>query len=76
VAIGLLATVFEKKRDFANAERCYLRAMELDDNSSVRAYNYAMFLEEYKGDYDKAEEVYRKAMAIQPDNGRLVGDEV
>jgi len=67
VAIGLLAVVYEHNRDYTNAEQCYLKAMELDSNSPIRSYNYALFLEQYKGDLKKAEEYYRKSIAIQPD---------
>lgn len=67
VAFGLLAVVYEQTRDFSSAERCYLQAMDLDPNSPVRLVNYALFLEQHKGDYDKAEEYYRKAIRIKPD---------
>ena len=67
VAMGLLAMMYKSKRDLTNAERCYLRAMELDENSPIRAYNYALFLQREKCDFEEAEKFYRKAIAIQPD---------
>eukprot|EP01034_Spumella_vulgaris_P029558 gene29558-36625_t len=67
ISMGSLASVYEELEDFVNAEKCYLRALELDAGSPVRLCNYALFLEQYKQDYKKASVYYLKSLAIQPD---------
>ncbi len=47
------------------AERAFLRALELDPNNKIARYNLGV-LEESKGPGNKAEEYYMRALAIDP----------
>ncbi len=55
------------KKDYAQAEEYYLKALELDPEDATINQNYAGVLR-HKKDYAQAEEYYLKALELDPDN--------
>ena len=55
------------KKDYAQAEEYYLKALKLDPDDATINQNYAGVLR-HKKDYTQAEEYYLKALKLDPDN--------
>ena len=54
-------------RDYTNANKCYVKAIEKDDAKSWQPCAfYAQFLEQQMRDYQKAETYYLKALEMEP----------
>ncbi len=58
----------EIKKDYANAEKYYTKALTLDPESANKNGNYASFLHEIKKDYANAEKYYTKALTLDPED--------
>ena len=51
-----------------------LAAIEADPDDSGGLGDYANFLADYRGDYDRAEEMYRRAVEADPDDDYVLGN--
>jgi Tfp pilus assembly protein PilF len=61
-ALGHLAILLQDKSDKIQAEWMYQRAIKFDPYDAVWHFNYAIFLEEEKDDYNMAMYHYRRAL--------------
>jgi tetratricopeptide (TPR) repeat protein len=67
-----LGDMYDKLRDFANAEKLYLRIIELEPTNMSNYYVLAEFYKRYSGDKKelakKAEAMYLRRIETDPDN--------
>ena len=59
---------------YGKAEELYRRAISVAPTDVSLVYDFAVFLQERKRDYDAAEAEYKKAMAMAPDDGNVLNN--
>lgn len=60
--------------DPATQEAIYREGLRDFPESSELTANFALFMEEVRGNYDEAERLYRKALTLAPDNPAIAGN--
>ena len=65
-AYNSLASILEYARDYAGAERNYLKATELAPNYSLAAYWYGLFLKQSRGQPAAALPWFQRALELDP----------
>jgi Tfp pilus assembly protein PilF len=64
----------DHRKDYAGAEKYYVKAIAADPSHTTNLSNYAVFLETQSKDYDRAEEYYLKAIASDPNHARSLAN--
>ena len=62
---------YVKLRDFQNAKKYFMKAMEIEPTNYQHYYQYAKFLRTHVKDYEESEKYYLKALEIDPEQLRV-----
>lgn len=73
MAWGLLAIIYEHKKNFNAAVNCYEKAYANDRTSTTRLRNYALLLMEMKR-LERAKSLFEEIIVLAPSDGVLIGE--
>jgi tetratricopeptide (TPR) repeat protein len=62
------------RKQYDEAQKYYLKALEIDPEKATINGNYANFLFDIKKQYDEAQKYYLKALEIDPENADINGN--